>query len=287
MDYKKSKNRKIAMSFLFAVFLLIAAALFYILRPQAPSGEPVGGEVYPPDLDNRYTIYIEEAHDYSASTYTGLSEDPHDIREITDDMLKVEIADLCLQIDQCREFMLVDRSCLGVSIDDFVDPYYNYESLKIPYRYRYRFEMASGGTDTQIYILSDETCYKLQPVEFKSAISKLLYEMNLEAAAEYGSNESIESDYIYLDDMTLPIDQPLFRFCRIDMTERPENMTELDYILSVYDYQDMFTDSTQQEYGWISTMPWDSFNELMDIVESLDDSNSTVAAIVENGRIAR
>lgn len=282
----KRKNRKAIVFSATGSILLIAAALFYILCPQSPTGELVGGEVYPPDLDNGYTIYIEEAHEYSASTYTGLSEAPHDIREITDDMLKGEIADLCLQIDQCREFMLVDRSCLGVSINEFVDPYYSYESLKIPYRYRYRFEMASGGTDTQIYILAGEICYKLQPVEFESAISELLYEMNLEAAAEYDSNQSIESGYIYLDDMTLPIDEPLFRFCRIDMTERPENMTELDYILSVYDYQDMFTDSTQQEYGWISTMPQESFDELMDIVEGLDNSNSAVAATVEDGRIA-
>ena len=285
MDKTKwGKNKKIIVFSLFAV--LIAAVLFYFLRPQSPTGEPVGGEVYPPDLDNGYTVYIEADHEYSASTYTGLSEDPHDIREVTDELLKKEMADLCLQIEQCRKFMLVDRSCLGVSINEFVDPYYNYESLKIPYRYRYGFRMASGETEIQIYILAGDICYKLLPVEAESAISKLLYEMNLEAVAEYDSDEPIESDYIYLDDMTLPIDEPLFRFCRIDMTERPEDMTELDYILSVYDYQDMFTDATQQEYGWISTMPQESFDELMDIVEGLDNSNSAVAATVEDGRIA-
>ncbi len=233
----KGRNKKAIVFSAVAVTLLIAAVLFYILRPQFPSGELVGGEVSPPDLDNGYTIYIEEAHEYKGSTYTGLSEDPHKIREVTDELTRTKIAELAIKIEQCRKFMLADGGTTGNYIKEYLDPAYQYESLTMGAG----AEIWSGDTQTQIYILTDGICYKFLPVKIESAISKIVYERNVEQA-----EAGIENvDYIYLEDMTLPIDEPLFRFCRIDMTERPEDITELDYILSIYDYQDMFTDATQ------------------------------------------
>ena len=275
---EKGKNKKAIVFSAAAALILIAAALFYFLRPQSPTGEIVGGEVYTSDLDNGYTIYIEEAHEYKGSTYTGLSEDPHSIREVTDELTRSKIAELALKIEQCRKFVLADGGATDSYIKEYLDPAYQYKSCTMGEG----AEIWSGDTQTQIYVLTNGVCYKFMPVKIESAVSEIVYERNVKQAEAEIENV----DYIYLEDMTLPIDEPLFRFCRIDMSERPEDMTELDYILSVYDYQDMFTDSTQQEYGWISTMLWDSFNELMDIVESLDDSNSTVAAMVKNGRIA-
>ncbi len=281
MDKTKwGKNKKIIVFSLFAV--LIAAVLFYILRPQAPQRELVGGEVYPPDLDNGYTIYIEAAHDYHGSTYTGLMEEQHYLKEVTEIKTAEAIKDLCLQMEQCRKFMRADSSSTGSSEGDydFLSPQYRYVSSTMGDIFR----SSQGDTNTQIYLLAGDYCYKIMPIEIEWM---MMYEINIELADQCNNDETIEScKFNYLDDMTLPIDEPLFRFCRIDMTERPEDMTELDYILSVYDYQDMFTDSTQQEYGWISTMPQESFDELMEIVESFDDSNSTVAVMVENGRIA-
>ncbi|MGM9522478.1 MAG: hypothetical protein ACI3VB_08375 [Oscillospiraceae bacterium] len=82
------------------------------------------------------------------------------------------------------------------------------------------------------------------------------------------------------------IDGPVIRFYRIDMTLKPEDVSELEFLMTAYDM--FIDDGAEISEGWYSTMTQDSYDELLNmlpIIQPGDDSLSLwhMAGIVADG----
>lgn len=101
-----------AMLLVLPILLLFGVVMLIVLywKPK-----PVGGEIFPPDLEDGVKIYVEEGYSLinTDGAYTAPTESPHSIWLVSDENLNKEILKHCGEIKKYRQIEPVRDTMLG------------------------------------------------------------------------------------------------------------------------------------------------------------------------------
>lgn len=107
----------------------------------ARTREPVGGELFTPDLENGVSIYVEEGY-FAEESYFASVEEAHSVWSLSDEALREEILHLCGEIKQHRQFEKAGDLMLG-SAEGFT--YY-----------------------PCVYLVTDAVCYRIEALNWEN-----------------------------------------------------------------------------------------------------------------------
>lgn len=106
VNVMKRRLRRFPVILTVALIAVAAAVLYFVLRPK-----PTGGELYAPDFDGGFEVYVLEG--YRSETFRGdqgweFINEPHDLWKVTDENTKNQIYELCRQVESVRQVSAYD-----------------------------------------------------------------------------------------------------------------------------------------------------------------------------------